>query len=359
MLTIAGKNFSKEDLSAFTDFSIFNAYDQSALLFCKNWLSGQKTFLMHTSGSTGTPKAVLLQRKHILASIQMTKKALALQAGQTSLVCLNVRYIAGMMMLARGLEIGLAMTLILPDSLPLAQFDETAAFDFLSFVPLQIQETLEKAPEKMYIFNQAKAIIVGGAAVSTALEEKLQAIQSPVFHTYGMTETVSHIALRRLNGIEKSNNFTVLEGVSIELDERNCLVIESPTSEGKVITNDIVKILDNQTFVWLGRFDNVINSGGVKVQAEKVERAMGKIFQTMGLENRFFITGLPDEMLGQSVTLVIEATARFDKEKMRQYGLEAGLSKYELPKIIAYAEKFAETATGKINKKETLDKLNL
>ncbi|MBC8112585.1 MAG: AMP-binding protein [Verrucomicrobia bacterium] len=357
MLTIAGKTFSKEDLSAFTNFSIFNEYDQSALLFCKNWLSRQKTFLMHTSGSTGTPKPILLQRKHMLASIQMTRKAFALQAGQTSLVCLNVQYIAGMMMLARGLEIGLEMTVIAPDRLPLAHFSETTAFDFLSFVPLQIQETLEKTPEKIPILNQAKSIIIGGAVVSTALEEKLQTIQTPVFHTYGMTETVSHIALRRLNGLAKSDSFTVLEGVSIELDERNCLVIASPTAEGRIITNDVIELSDKGTFRWLGRFDNVINSGGVKVHAEKVEQALENFFQTMGLENRFFIIGLPDEIMGQHVALVIETTLRFEIEKIREYGLGAGLSKYELPKELAYSEKFAETATGKVDKKESLNKL--
>ena len=180
-------------------------YEADALAFCRAWLSGQTEFTLHTSGSTGTPKPIRLTRAQMRASAHLTGQTLGLRAGDVALVCLNIRYVAGVMMLVRGLELGLPMTIIEPAGNPLAGFDPAnVRFDFTALVPLQLQHILDDTPEKLAILNRMKAILVGGAVVSPALEQALQVITAPIFSTYGMTETVSHIALRRLNGPERA-----------------------------------------------------------------------------------------------------------------------------------------------------------
>jgi O-succinylbenzoic acid--CoA ligase len=333
-------------------------YEQKVVLFCREWITGRQQFILHTSGSTGTPKPITILRKYLQASAAMTQQALGLKAGDSSLICLNTQYIAGIMMLVRGMEIGMRMTVIPPDSLPLANFPEDIAFDFLSFVPLQIQEMLTKIPEKIPVLNRAKAIILGGAGISEILEMALEKVKAPVWHTYGMTETVSHIALRRLNGTEKTDFFIALEGVKIRANADNCLVIHTPTAEKEIVTNDVVDILSESTFKFLGRIDNVINSGGVKVQAEKIEKAIGGVFNDYQIVTRFFVGGLANKKFGESVTLFVEYPLKISLEQIRESLLEQGISKYELPVRLEITGKFDETPTGKIERKKMIEKLD-
>lgn len=208
------------------------------------------------------------------ASARLTGQTLGLQPGDAALVCLNVRYVAGVMMLVRGLELGLSLTIQEPSGNPLANLDPaTDRFAFAAFVPLQLQTILEQTPDKMPILNGMKAIVVGGAATSLALERALQVITAPVYATYGMTETVSHIALRRLNGPDASEVFTALDGVTLGTDERGCLhSTAAATNFEQIQTNDVVELIDPAHFRLLGRADRVINSGGVKIQPERVEQ---------------------------------------------------------------------------------------
>jgi O-succinylbenzoic acid--CoA ligase len=226
----------------------------------------------------------------------------------------------------------------------------------LSFVPLQLQHTLAQGRDALDLLNGAKAILVGGGPVSTGLEETLQVITAPVYQTYGMTETVSHVALRRLNGPERQAHYTLLEGVKMTTDERSCAVID-PNLPGlpPVVTNDVVERLTPTTFRWLGRADNMINSGGVKIQAEKIEGLVEKIFGNLNVKKRFFVTGLPHPELGESVVLIVEGSPLPDQTEnhLTQF-LQHSLSKYERPKSIRYVPSFAETPTGKIDKRLTL-----
>lgn len=338
--------------------SALSEYEKQTVRFCHDWLNGQETFTVATSGSTGTPKPILLTRRQMALSARMTAKALGLQSGDRALVNLSTQYIAGIMMLVRGLELGLSLTIIPPSSLPLSEFPETAHFDFLSFVPMQLQATLQQTPQKISILNWAKAILLGGAPVSEALTEQIQVIQAPVFHTYGMTETVSHIALKLLNGPGKQKYFTVLEGVEIHADESGCLVIRTPVlNDQEVITNDVVKLISNHSFEWFGRIDNVINSGGVKVQAEKVEAVVGRIFETLKLTQRYFIAALPHPELGEAVTLFIEGAPLTPTIEQHLWeGLRSSeLPRYEVPKSISYKPVFLETPTGKIDKRRIVE----
>lgn len=340
-------------------------YEADALAFGRAWLSGQTEFMLHTSGSTGAPKPIRLTRVQMQASAHLTGQTLGLRAGDAALVCLNIRYVAGVMMLVRGLELGLPMTIIEPSGNPLTHFDPaTTRFAFTAFVPLQLQTVLQESPEKLPILNGMKAILVGGAATSPALDQALQVITAPVYATYGMTETVSHIALRRLNGSLKSEVFTALDGVVLGTDGRGCLHITSAaTNFERIQTNDVVDLLDQAHFRLLGRADRVINSGGVKVQPEPIEQVIQTVLAQVGRATdsalpRLFVAGLPDERLGQRVVVFTEQAFLTDDQwsRIREAVLEQ-FGPYSVPKEVITVEQFAETPTGKIDQKATIARI--
>lgn len=337
-------------------------YEAEALVFCRAWLSGQSEFVLQTSGSTGTPKPISLNRAQMQASARLTGQTLGLQAGDQALVCLNVRYVAGVMMLVRGLELGLPMTIMEPSGNPLSAFDlERVRFHFTALVPLQLQTILEQSVNRLTLLNNAKAILIGGAATSPALEERLQIIAAPVYATYGMTETVSHIALRRLNGAQRSKLFTALEGVELGTDERDCLHITSAaTNFVRVQTNDVVAmngstLTGRVQFQLLGRADRIINSGGVKVQPEPVERIVEHELATLDSTARLFIAGLPDERLGQRIVVFFENYSPDTGQWSRiQEAVRQAIGPYAVPKKAICVTKFTETPTGKIDRVQTI-----
>jgi O-succinylbenzoic acid--CoA ligase len=361
-LTINARTYGLADLLAWqNDADSLSDNQRAALAFCQRWLKDETEFVVHTSGSTGAPKPISLRREQMLASALATGQALRLQAGMKALVCLPVRYIAGQMMLVRGLALGLAMTLVEPAGDPLASLPAEANFDFTAVVPMQLQSMLDGPVGYQERLNRMTAILVGGAPVSAALEQRIQALAAPVYHTYGMTETATHIALRRLDGPSASSWFHPLPGVEIAVDARGCLRIKGPMTLGHWLqTKDLVEVtplhLQPATFRWLGRWDNVINSGGVKVQVEAVEAAADQAWQALGLEERrFFVAGLPDPRLGEMVTLVIEGdplTAA--QETALQMATAQALSTFELPRRVIYVARFAETGTGKIDRRASL-----
>ena len=345
----------------------WNDYEKRVLTFCRQWLSGQAAFTLQTSGSTGRPKPVTLSRAQMIASARLTGQALGLAAGDRALVCLSADYIAGRMMLVRGFVLGLHLTIIEPAGNPLAPFSAETHFDFTALVPLQLQTILTETPDKLPLLNRMKAILIGGAPVSAALYDHLQRVTAPIYHTYGMTETVSHIALRRLNGPQADDYFIPFEGVDLGLDERGCLTITAPLTGGKTLrTHDRVLLRPDGSFRWLGRFDHVINTGGVKVQAEKVELALERFFlhyqNGRYAERRFFVGPLDHPRLGQAVVVVIEgqpdeeaaAPALTDDIRAR---LRPALTKYELPRGVYFLDRFQETPTGKIDRPATLEQL--
>ncbi|MES2733645.1 MAG: AMP-binding protein, partial [Bacteroidota bacterium] len=309
-------------------------YEQHTLNFCHEWAAGKQAFTLHTSGSTGTPKPIVLTRQQMQASARMTGKALQLQPGDSALVCLNTRYIAGTMMLVRGMELGLTMTVVEPSGNPFLHLATDTPFDFTALVPMQIQHMLTQTPAQLPILQRMKAILVGGAPVSYALEEQMQVIQAPLYSTYGMTETVSHVALRRLNGRQRSDSYTALEGVRLGLDLRGCLWITAPSTDQQLVqTNDLAELLGNNTFRWLGRTDNIINSGGIKIQLEKIEQALDKVLAQQALSCRFVAFGLPHLSWGDMLCVAFEHDA-FSTELAThiKQQLAQSLSVYEIPK---------------------------
>ncbi|WP_181308881.1 AMP-binding protein [Rufibacter sp. XAAS-G3-1] len=354
-LLLNGKKFFLDEIQhySFRESIPIDGYEAKTLEFCKNWLQGVQEYPVQTSGSTGTPKFLELPRDRMEASAKRTLGIFGLQPEDRVLVCLNTEYIAGMMMLVRGLVGNLHMTIIEPTGNPLASVDPDAEFDFIAMVPLQLQTILEQTPEKVAKLNQMRAILLGGAAVGKTLEEAVQKLEVPVYQSYGMTETISHIAVRRLNGAEKTDYYTAPPEVTLGQDERGCLTIWAEVTGGEtLVTNDLVELLDNNSFRWLGRADNTINSGGVKVQLEKVEAALGEALAELGISRRYFAAALPDETLGERLIAVLEGSPLTQEEETNLKGkLSESLSKYEIPKQFGYLPRLPETATGKIDRR--------
>lgn len=368
-LVLRGIPYTRQQLLAGVVQPQATDYDRRVLAFCQQWLGGQNTFTLYTSGSTGQPKAIVLTRAQMVTSAHWTGQALGLQPGDHALVCLAVDYIAGMMMLVRGFELGLHLTVVEPGPRPLASFPPETRFAFTAMVPLQVQETLQGAPHEQAIFDAMQGVLIGGAPVSLTLEEHLQQVNAPMYHTYGMTETVSHIALRRLNGPQRSDRFVPFYEVQLDLDARGCLTITAPVTCGvTLVTNDLVELLPDGSFRWLGRSDNVINSGGVKVHIEQVERALEawllQYQQGMYAARRFFVGPLEHPRLGQAVVAVIEGDplGPADAEAARlRTALRSqrppGLRPYETPRQVFFVPQFLQTSTGKIDRRSMLQRL--
>jgi O-succinylbenzoic acid--CoA ligase len=307
------------------------------------------SFPVKTSGSTVTPKLILHSRAAMTASAHKTCDFFGLEKGDALLLPLPAATIGGKMMIVRAMVRGLRLICVEPKSDPLNELFYDKEIKLASFTPMQMITMIDH-PESVKKLSHITQILLGGGEVSDVLKKKLQSLPSAVYESYGMTETISHIALKKLNGENKSDTFTLLDGIEIQTDDRGCLVITAPhLSAESIVTNDIVNIINDRQFKWLGRYDNVINSGGVKISAEEVERKLRPY-----ISEHFFIIGTPHETVGQQVTLVMESK-EIDKntEAALSEIFAKHLDKYEKPRSIIAIEKFVYTESGKVNKVET------
>lgn len=333
-------------------------YSLEIYQFLKIWFSTDDSITVLTSGSTGKPKPIQLKKKLMLNSAKATGDFFDTKENTTALLCLPIQYIAGKMMLIRALALGWRLDIIESTSNPLKNIDK--AYDFSAMVPLQLENSLSK-------LNLIKKLIVGGGVVSNELQEKLQNISTQVFATYGMTETITHIAVKKMNNymslrgrITKQSDtkvayYQTLPNVTIYKDQRDCLVIDAPKVSDEIIfTNDVVELISDTQFNWLGRFDNVINSGAIKLHPETIEEKLSKI-----ISNRFFVTGISDEILGERLILIVENdnSTKIKKMLLKEIKNSKLLLKYEVPKEIYFIRKFIETETGKIKRNNTLELL--
>ncbi|MDO9038361.1 MAG: AMP-binding protein [Lutibacter sp.] len=310
--------------------------------FLRNWFDAKSFVKVKTSGSTGNPKIIQLQKKQIINSAKATGDYFNLPENTTALLCMSPNYIAGKMMLVRALTLGWHLDILEPTSNPLKNSDKN--YDFSAMVPMQLHNSL---PD----IHKIKKLIVGGGTVSNELLSKIQEVKPEIFATYGMTETITHIAVKRMNVIAsgaKQTHYTILPNIQISLDHRGCLVIDAPTiSEEKVVTNDLVELITSTEFKWLGRIDNVINSGGIKLIPEQIEEKLAEI-----IENRFFVAGKKDEILGEKLILIVEGIK--NEVLLNKIQQLKSLSTYEIPKEIYFLENFTETETNKIDRTKTL-----
>jgi o-succinylbenzoate---CoA ligase len=311
--------------------------------FILEWQSGKPSFELFTSGSTGKPKAIAITRNQMIASASRTIKALKLENGISALMCMNPSFIGGKMMLVRAMEFDWDLTVLPPSNNPAQHLSKDSRFSFMALVPMQLENMINDECGNQ-ILNQTEHIIVGGAPVSSSLREKLNSITAKVYSTYGMTETISHIALMPLNGPNVSNEFEVLEGIEVETDPRNCLKIKGDvTNNAWIQTNDVVE-LKRQYFKWLGRADFVINSGGIKIHLDQLEEQISDILKT-----EVVLLKIKDGSLGESYALVLKKEINESTESIQAI-LKSALPKYHSPKVIIKVEHFLRTESGKIDR---------
>lgn len=320
-----------------------NEFEEKVISFLQDWFSDSETVSVQTSGSTGIPKVFEIEKKRMLHSAKMTCDFLGLKQGDSALLFLPVQYISGKMMLVRAIERKLKIIISELSSAP--EISENV--EFCAMTPQQVQNSLDK-------IHHIKNLIIGGAAVSENLKSQLSTINyqptTKIFETYGMSETLSHIALKQISPIQEEF-FTVLNDVEISVDERNCLKIFAPKLNPEILqTNDIVELLNEKQFKFLGRFDNVINSGGVKIFAEELESLVKKY-----IDRDLVFLGKPDEILGQKLVLVIEG--KKDENLKSQVSNLKFENRFHIPKEILFLEKFPRAENGKILRKEIIKNL--
>ena len=288
-----------------------------------------------------------------MRSALKTAKKIGLQKNMSALVCLDTKYIGGMMMLVRCLTLGLPIVAVDPTANPLIKIPIDKCVQFTAFVPYQVSVVLES--KHPHLLNNFDKVLIGGAPLNQEIIGELSYYQCECYETYGMTETLSHVALRLVNTARKQPYFEILPGVEINTDARGCLVVSADYLPEVVITNDLVEITGAGRFVWVGRWDNIINTGGVKVIPEKIEKALEAIFNQHHFNNRFFIAAWPDEKLGQKVVLVLEGV-QFSSEILDRSlaTLKSTLSPYEFPKAVYTVPEFVTTETQKIQRSQIL-----
>jgi o-succinylbenzoate---CoA ligase len=325
----------------------------------KNWHNGNEWFDFKTSGSTGQPKIIAIHRSQIEASATATLQFFQLHTGNAALCPLSLSVVGGQMMVYRSLIRGLELYVI-PADKTLSQMNTHKSYAFMPISALQLFEVLKHDPEKTAFLNHIKNILIGGSSITAELQQEIHTkLTCAVWHSYGMTETVSHIAMKQIHpALEQA--YTVLDSIEIRVNEQQCLSIKGGvTGNSWLQTNDIVELINNRQFNFIGRADFSINSGGVKVQVEPVEKIIETFLQQMQLSVPCFIAGIADESLGEKIVLFIESNMLTDDTKMQLlHALKELLPKYHAPKEIRTAV-FAYTSSGKINRKETIKKAGL
>ena len=317
--------------------------------FLEEWNNPSPYVHVQTSGSTGVPKPMLVEKRRMLASARITNDFLGLREGDTALLCMSLDYIAGKMMVVRSLERGLKLIVqepsghplnncqlsIIRSALPLGS-SKNYQLDFAAMVPMQVYNSLQ-VPEERERLKQIRHLIIGGGAIDDAMAAELKTFPNAVWSTYGMTETLSHIALRRLSGPEASSWYTPFPSVKVSLSAEDCLIIDAPeVCPEPLVTNDIAE-LSPQGFRILGRKDNVICSGGIKIQIEEVESRLRPYLRVP-----YLLSKRPDPKFGEVAVLLTEGSV----DDARQV-CERILPKYHQPRHYLHVDHIPLTETGK------------
>ncbi|MGI9546451.1 MAG: AMP-binding protein [Flavobacteriaceae bacterium] len=326
------------------------SFEQPIGDFFLDWLSETTDVLVKTSGSTADARSIRLSKDAMAQSARSTADFFNLDPGTSALHCLPADHIAGKMMLVRAMTLGWNLDIVEPSTTPLLGLQKT--YDFCAMVPMQLRRSIRD-------IGRIKTLIVGGAPLQSDLIKTAQDLSTSIFETYGMTETTSHIALKPINGPAGNYGdtavdiFTALPGIVLSQDKRGCLGMKVPWLNGnEIITNDLVELASPTEFKWLGRWDNIVNSGGIKLIPEKIEKQIDAL-----IEGRFIVLGLPDKELGQKLVLVVEGTGNGSSLATQIQKLK-GLDPYEVPREIHFIEHFPETPNAKINRRQLLSQLS-
>ena len=326
-------------------------FEQEVFDFCFEWNQGKAEFLFHTSGSTGIPKQIQISRQQLIYSAEMTGLWLDLKPNDVALLSLPVHYIAGAMVLVRALVLNLKVLLVEPVQNPLVNLPHLK-IHVASFVPTQWKTILSSNSPFSDLFSEAKGILIGGSSVTKSLEQLSLQTKLPVFHTYGMTETVSHIAFRTF----ENDYFEVFPEVEIKVNSTDCLCIKSPVTMNKWLeTHDLTLLSSKSHFKIIGRKDRIINSGGRKIIPEKIEELCIQFFSSLGIEIALFMVGLPDDFWGEKTCLLIESESIQNHEFSLIQFLKMNLEDWEIPKEFIYLKSFKKTPSGKIDRLKTVN----
>ena len=308
--------------------------------FVEEWENDSKSFNTSTSGSTGIPKAIQIRKEFAENSAKMTHDFLGLKPESHALLCLPISSIAGKMMVIRSIVNNYILHVVEPSSQPLSELDNIN-FDFAAFVPMQVEQTLKSNPAK---FQSVRTVIIGGATINHNLWDQIASSHKQAFQTFGMTETISHIAMRKISS--ERLPYQILDGVRIE--ESDELILDVPMlGVQSLATNDLIQWIDEKHFEWLGRKDSVINSGGFKIHPERIEEKLGGL-----VHQNYFSIGLKDEKLGERHALAIEG-----EQEIHKKDLITLLDRKEVPKELYFFEKFDYTHSNKIDRIKTIARI--
>lgn len=338
-ITINNITYSRNDIVNVSEKDV--PFSAELLTFLKEWYNSSKYMIAHSSGSTGTPKKLKIEKQRMLQSALLTCQFLDLQRGDSALLCMNLKYIGAKMVVVRSLLAGLNLVEVKASGNPMVCIDAT---DFAAMTPLQVFNSLQDPKQKVKLMA-IRHLIIGGGSIDENLSKELSNFPNTIWSTYGMTETLSHIALRQINGESASEWYTPFENVTISLSESQTLVINAPAVSKIILeTNDIAEINDKGQFRILGRSDNIINSGGVKIQIEEVETILRD-----WIDADFMITSVPDSKFGEIVVLLIKGENYLDKI---QEICNEKLPEYWIPKAIYSIPEIPYTETNKLNRKK-------
>lgn len=312
---------------------------QSTKAVLKEWESNV-SIQFTTSGSTGKPKSIVFTKEQVIASIELSNKYFGLEAMSKVLCPLGLEYVAGKMMLLRALHLGIELDLCKAQELP----ENLSQYDFSPLVPLQLEKLLQENK------SLPKTVLLGGAAINEDILSLLKSSNpsSIIYHGYGMTETLTHVAMRHIHP-KFEEGFTALPGVQITLNEAGCIQIcAAHLGVTPIVTTDLAEISRQGSFKLLGRADFIINSGGRKINPVELE----KIFEPL-INRPFFIHGLPDEKLGQRAVIFVEGSI---EQKLENLLCQVPyLHKYSQPKAIIELAKFRRSSSGKIQRRKTVE----
>lgn len=354
-LTVDGKRLRGQEIIAWTESLIERTrhapWTIDLRTTCRALVDGEGVLPVRTSGTTGAPKAMELPFADVLASIELTRAAFDLGSGDRALLCLPCEFIGGKLMVARAMVLGLDLHVIDPRGGVMNNLRIRDRFRFATMVPMQLHTALHQ--DRARVEEQFEMILLGGGPVSNALVDDVRDLRTRIYDGYGSTETVTHIALRKLNGGGTEEYFTTLGNVTVQADEAGRLIADTPhLSTPRHETSDVIEVLDGRHFKWAGRHDHAILSGGRKILPERLEAMTAGV-----VPYAHFFASRPDERLGQRVVLVVEKDATDGNEREQIIRMVSGmLDEHERPREVIFVPSFVRTPSGKVERARTLAK---
>lgn len=336
-IIIEGVTYSAKDFATIRTFEN-DLFRDDLYSFLHDWFSDKSTLTVQTSGSTGIPKKMQVEKDRMMQSARLTCSFLGLKAGDKALLCMDLKYIGAKMVVVRSLIAGLDLYITTPCGNPLK--NDTTQYDFAAMVPMQVFNSIQDKKQKQRL-SRIKHLIIGGGAIDPQIAGEIQQFPNHVYSTYGMTETLSHIALRKLNGQDSSDRYYPFESVSLSLSSEQTLIIDAPlVNTERLQTNDIAELFEDGSFRIIGRKDNIINSGGIKIQIEEIETLLKDC-----ISGNFAISSIPDPKFGEVVVLVTDKETNIDEPQ-----IESILPPYFIPKRIIQIDQIPLNENGKISR---------